>query len=241
MAVIPQKQIKRDDLDAQISILSDELEVKRAGITAIIEREDKVKAEELALEDSKRVFEEGKRSAHSILDKRTQGIIEREKNHEKVVEDTKVSLDDLQRQIKQVTKELAKLNNSCINAAHELDTLNEQKSILENKVLELSRLVMHFEEMKVKIKDAEEKKLAIDIEVESKQSALKLEVENAKRILELINKEVTQKVDEKDKAEYALKAYTDQLYTSMNDWQIIRSRLEVKWKEHYPELDLPIE
>lgn len=41
-------------------------------------------------------------------------------------------------------------------------------------------------------------------------------------------------------SQYRLKTYTDELYTHMNDYQVLKMRLEKHWKEVFPELDMPL-
>lgn len=240
MAVVPEKQIKKNNLDAHISTLSRELEEKRLGLEKIVSREAAHKVDTVKLEKNKQSFLKEQEIAHATLDKRTQQIVEREQALKKKDEEMTQFFFSLQQQIKEGTKNLAKINNSCINGNRELEEMSAKKVELEKKLLELTHLVLHYEEMRLKVKTLEEEKGALENDIENKQVAWDNDLTKAKQELEAISKAALEKIDERNKAEYAVKAYTDQLYTSMNDWQIIRTRLETRWKEHYPELELPI-
>ena len=67
-----------------------------------------------------------------------------------------------------------------------------------------------------------------------------IEIRNKDIIIERLENEAKELEVRKEAAEFELKKYTDNLYTAMNDWQIIRDRLEVRWQKEFPELRLPL-
>lgn len=240
MVVVPAKQIKKNNLDAEINTLSLELEEKRASIATIIEREDRVKASEAALKDKKTQFEEDKHLHQAHLDRRMLLIVSKEKDYDNKLKDSQGLASKLEENVKQAQRELSKLNKSCINAAQELEDKGKQKDNLDSDIAELANLVIYLEDTRVKVAEIKVVKEKADEEIANLRFAWEHDLANLKSQKQEVEKQLLSKLEEVAKAEFMLKSYTDNLYTTMNDWQIIRTRLETRWKEHYPELDMPI-
>ena len=240
MAVVPKKQIRKDNLDAQIVILEAQVEAKRLELDAIARRETAVKEDREALNKEKAEFfetmKEG-RKAHDVIRSTTVHV---KGSVDKDIEAAQALHRQVEAKVREEEKRLIRLNSSCLNAQADLDSIGRRKDVLTGQVAELTGLVLHFEEMKVKVADIDERFRLVNVDIENKRVAWAADLENAKKELERIAKDTLAKIEEGNKAEYLCRSYTNQLYTAMNDWQVIRNRLEVRWKEHYPELDMPV-
>lgn len=152
-----------------------------------------------------------------------------------------VQKDDISKAIKKATKELIHTNGQVLTAQQEYEQY--QKLIADIQLLEekLANLVPNHELLTSQVKLLDEERIRIMGDISTKYQESEGTLNVARNELSKLVYLAEEKKKEALEAESRTKAYTDQLYTSMNDYQIIRARLEDKWKQTFPELALPIE
>ena len=90
------------------------------------------------------------------------------------------------------------------------------------------------------ILDLEEKRNKLKKEISEMLDSSTFELTKAREELVKITEAVKIKIKEAEQAEYKCKKYVDELYTHMNDYEIVRLRLETVYNTKFPELDLKI-
>lgn len=240
MAVKSTKQIKKDNLDAHVEALSRELDEKTQKLHEIALREQAVKDDRAALDKEREQFKEERlegTKTHNVIRSTTihlKGTID--KNIEKSQEELK----SLENKVRETGRQLVRLNNSCLNAQSDLDSTLRRKTLIEQDIAKLAELVIHFEEMKLKVKDIEERRDVLAKEVSNKQESHRIELSQMQTQVDTLSLQAIQKVEEARQAEMMYKMYSDKLRVSMNDFLVLRTRLETRWNEHYPDLKLPM-
>lgn len=147
---------------------------------------------------------------------------------------------NLSNEVKSLTKEIA-ISNSRINAAkEELIELDKKKLNLQDETKTLLTLVNNIEQTKLDLKALLENKGQIEIELSTAITDANVKLKEASTNLETLKIETAEMILQRDKVQYQLKSYTDQLYTNMNDYQVVRSRIEGVWEKTFPELNLPL-
>lgn len=240
MGVKAIKQIKKDNLDAEIIVLQKKVEEKQIELHEIALREQTIKDDRISLDKDREAFkkeqEEGKK-AHDIIRATTvhlKGTVEKD------IEIARESLRQVQEKVKEEEKRLARLNSSCLNAQEDIRVLLE-RTVQAQKDLEiLTRLVLRLEETKLIVKTIENQHDILTKEFSSKQQAQNIELEKMKAQVDYLTQESATKIEEARKAKDMYNMYATGLQVAMNDWLVMRARLETRFKEHYPELELPI-
>lgn len=166
------------------------------------------------------------------LDERTESVTLRET--------TAKQLSSLQNDLKTSNKELSWVNDKIFKAKGELKEVEESK---EKTMLSVSRLNLLVELLPKLEKDIEllvNKKLKLTSDISEMLDSSTLELTKAREELLRITDFAKLKVEEANQAEYRCKTYVDELYSHMNNYEVVRSRLESVFKTRYPELDLKI-
>lgn len=146
----------------------------------------------------------------------------------------------LNKDIRDSTKQLNRINNSCLIGQEEIDNNNKKISELSSEVTKLTNLVVYLEEVKEKIRLLEIEESRLEITISQSKEKWSNDIQEAREQLSTIRNEAQVTITERDLAQSELKAYVDELYTNMNDWQIVRSRIEGVWNKTFPELEIPL-
>jgi len=161
----------------------------------------------------------------------------------KLVELKDISSNDLLKlkdEIKVANKELSLANNRVLLAKEEYKEVSKKKDESEVLILKLNTLVEILPKIQTDILELTEKRDKLKIIISEMLDSSTLELTKAKEELNKITEAVKEKVKEMNTAEYKLKKFTDELFTHMNNYEIIRSRLETVYKTKFPELELTI-
>lgn len=240
MTVVPKKQIKKNDLDAQIVVLEGQLEEKRFELDAIAEREQALKDDRTAFEKEKDEFFETmheSKKAHDLIRSTTihvKGAVDKE------IEVAQAQYREVVGKVREEERRLIRLNSSCLNAQADLASILNRIKDAEQQVTELTQLVLHFEEMQVKVKEIEDRRELLASTLSNEQESYRLDFIDRKTQLDYLMQQAGLKIKEAQEAEAKYSLFADKLRTSLNDWLVIKNRLEIRFKEHYPELELPL-
>ena len=166
-------------------------------------------------------------------------IVERMKIAELIVT-SELEIKQRKDEIKIANKELSLANSRVFKAKDEVEEVTGKKEEILKKVTELSLSVELLPELQLEILELENKRGKIRSEISEMLDSSTLELQKAKEELSKLQKEVLLKISESNQAEYRCKKYVDELYTHMNDYEIVRSRLESIYNTKFPELDLKI-
>lgn len=138
------------------------------------------------------------------------------------------------------TKELERRNAQVLAAGEEYDKYIQLTKDIDEKAAEYVVLLTGIEQAKelLVLLETEKGKILQDISTESevwegKLKAARDELSTLVRLAEEKNKEAAL-------AQARVKTYTDELYTHMNDYQVVKGRIETVWKQTFPELELPL-
>lgn len=146
----------------------------------------------------------------------------------------------VKKELKENLKELTRLNSYVLAAREELTKVTIEVTNANEQLKHLVLLVAKVEETKVVLHDLQEKKAVILQEISTEKEALDSKIRSTADILAAMKLEMVETQKKSDIAQATLKTYTDELYTAMNDYHIVRTRLEDKWKMTFPELELPL-
>lgn len=143
-------------------------------------------------------------------------------------------------EVKIANKELRWVNDKIFKGEAEVLDIENKKIAIQKDIDEMVILVARIDELKTSIGVFEDYKQKITSEISSTLDASDKQLADArKEYLELEDK-THQRLQESAQAEFRVKTYTDELYSHMNDYAIVRARIEQKWNQTFPELDLPL-
>lgn len=263
MVVIAEEEVKVNDAKSQLVSLQEAIGEKENELNELVEKVDRAKR---IISDSLKVKKEVDEYIISELRsvKRELGIVHIENSNsmeyskreltdcrKRLFENVKLSIEreknealkilkSIESQISDSRRNLDRINSSCLNGESEISEKKKEIANLNRKIEELANIIIKTEEAEERLKllEIEEKRIKnIIIEASNASDAY---IAAAREQIAALRNEAQVIVSQKEHAEYSLKTYTDQLYTAMNDWQIIRSRLEDRWKQTFPELEIPL-
>lgn len=235
-----EKEIKRDNLEADLHVLKSEIDEKTTELTLILKQKDAASIFLSQFEADKIAFEKEKAdhlenvSAHQAQVVKDRQTIADEK------EAATEQLANIKEDTKEANKILARVNNSCINGESEFKELTTKKENLEIKVSELTTLVANFEEIKENVRIAREEEALINRNIEARKIEADEYVKEKKEEAAKYANEAQISITTRDQTQIETKRYSDEMYNNMNDWQIIRERLQTRWNQVFPELDMPL-
>jgi len=238
--VFSEKEIAERNQEAQLVTIQEKIDSKTIELADILKKRDDALSVVSLMSGERSLFEKEKKEFYE--DKKLK--IE---EFTKLEETCRLELSDLTRQtinvkesLKTSTKELERINFSCINGRIDLENLANNKIALERQISYLTDLVTNAETARARYVQ-----LSIDLsakELEWSNFVIKMKEEKDKHREELaqLANDTQIILFKKDLAESQLKSYTDNLYTAMNDYNIIKTRLEDKWGQTFPELAIPL-
>lgn len=235
-----EKEILIRDKDAELAGLKLECSEKALELTSILISIDTAKQERIDLDKEKADFEVHCTKNRSELKEENDRINAEKANLVQLKETSSKDLDVLKLNIKAANKELSVANDRVFGAKAEHVEVIKKKDEVLLKVAELNLLVEMLPKLQTDITELEEKRNKLRTEISEMLDASTSELQKAKEDLAKITEEVKIKVKEAEQAEYKCKKYVDELYTHMNDYQVVKDRLESIYKTKFPELDLKI-
>jgi len=238
--VASEKQIEKNNLEAHSAVLTQEIIDRTSELNSITKSVDEAKAILIESNIAKKEVQELSASETKKLDDARTRLSEERIQYESERSAATSSLSEILAKIKRSDRKLEKINFSCLNAQTDLESINKQIQEAREALSPLTDLVIKYEEIKESIRLAEIEKSRIDNSIAEAKRKSEVDLKEAREQLSDIRNEAQTKSMERDAAAYDLKSYTDQLYTSMNDYQTIRSRLEGVWNKTFPELEIPL-
>lgn len=226
--------------EAELAGLKLECLEKAEELTSILISIDSAKKERIDLDKEKADFEEYCTKIRSELKAESDRINVEKTNLVQLKETSSKELEVLRVNIKTANKELSLANDRVFGAKAEYDDVIKKKDEILLKVAELNLLVEMLPKLQSDILELEGKRNKLRVEISEMLDASTAELTKAKEDLVKITKEVEIKVKEAEQAEYRCKTYVDELYTHMNNYQVVKDRLESIYKTKFPELDLKI-
>ncbi len=238
--VLHGRNIRKNDLDAALLTVKTEIDLKSAELETIIVQIRDAKAAFADLEQQKADFEAYKAETEAKFKEEEINQHNSRLDVAVVRANLNVDIDRASVDLRALNKELARLNAKCLSAHAESEELNAQIAAKQARILELTDIAANLSSVEVSFAQLLEKKAEHDNKVVSEIAEYQGKIAAAELELTELSAEKDKVALEAEQAKYALKSYTDQLYLAMNDWHTIRTRLETRFKEHYPELDMPV-
>lgn len=235
-----EKDIQIRDKEAELAGLKLECKEQAENLTSILISVDSAKKEIIDIDTEKKEFNEFITLETAKLKEENDRINVEKRNLVTLKETSSKELDALRISIKAANKELSLANDRVFSAKAEYDEIIDKKEEIVKKVAELNLLVEMLPKVQSDILELEGKRDKLRVEISEMLDDSTAELTRAKENLVQITTEVEIKVKEAEQAEYKCKKYVDELYTHMNDYQIVRDRLETIYKTKFPELDLKI-
>lgn len=233
-------ETKIKDSKAHLSILAKQIEDARLELNDVLSQRDSLLAERAAFNKEKEDYyasikaDETRKSTEN--EAHAKEIIEKKEN---IVQLSKEEA-SLQSRIKAAIKELSRINDYCLSGHTEAEKLDIRRKEVEQEIRELTELVLHKEATNKDVVALRSLKDSLLIEFNKLKEQCIEEVRRSSELVAKLNNEAQEAIMARDLAQHELKEYTDKLYTAMNDWMVIRTRLETVFKTHYPELELPL-
>lgn len=236
-----QNELHKKNLEAELTVIKTELSQKTVELASIIKQADGMTAERLVFETEKAEFLKEKdaelaRNAQvqtELAQIRANFAVEEEKQRR--------TMADLVSDIKEMTKTLARLNTSCLNAQNDAELLSVRKSEQEKQIAQMTEMLLQFEHLASSIQNKTDVLYILNVEIDSKKSFYDTLIQEKSQQLLLLDDQIKDSQENLNRIQYNLKEYTDRLYQKRIDYDIIRERIEGVWKKTFPELQLPLE
>lgn len=235
-----EKEIQYKNYEAELIGLRTECIEKASELSSILKSIDSIKNEIEDLELKKIEIQRYCDKIRSELTEENVRIISEKTNLMTLKETSTKELKQLQNDIKTANRELGWSNDKVFKAQEEFNSIEKEKIDAQNKILEMNLLLKQIPILEREIQDLEEKRNLVRSDTSDMLAKSTNELQQAKEILQKLQESVAKKVEEANTAEYRLKKYTDELFTHMNDYEVVRSRLENIWNKTFPELELKI-
>ena len=237
---VSEKDIKMKSYEHQILALRDDIASASITLGETLKKRDSIEQEMQDFRDDKEKFEREKiqySEKHYALKRKYEEEI-RLVSEEKSLSSSQLAL--VQSELREAKRDLFKVNGQCLSANNDIEKLKKDIIVLNTEIEKLTLLVIHIEEAKTKLQYLEEEFNRTNERLVRNREIADLEIrENTEHLRKLMID--TETVEQrKGAAEYELKSYTDQLYTAMNDYHVVKLRLEEKWHQTFPELEIPL-
>lgn len=225
------------NLQVEYTKLTNDIPKKSAELSLIYKDIEKAKSELLSIQQKKKEEEHNLEDITNRLHEqrnisRTQESVAKEE-----ISILTKEHDELVLKIRQSTKELSRLNNQVLSAQDEYIEL--QRDLQKVQAILISDTDTR-NELTNQISFLDVTKEVLEKEISTKTSELNTKLKEGREELSKLVYLANQKREEAEQAQYRVKMYTDELYVHMNDYQVIKTRLENVWKTTFPELELPL-
>ena len=234
------QDIQIRDREAELAGLKLECREQAENLTSILISVDTAKKDLIDIDTKKAEFDEYVVKTTILLKEENDRINAEKVNLIGLKETSTKELKQIQNDTKAANKDLSLANDRVFKAKGEIEDLLKQKEHVILKVSELNLLVEMLPKLQTDISNLEEKRNELRKEISEMLDASTSELTKAREELVKITKEVEKKIEEANQAEYKCKKYVDELYTHMNDYEIVKMRLETVYNTKFPELDLKI-
>ncbi len=235
-----EKEIQKKNLEAELAIIRNEIDSEAAKLTSILQKKVDAELFASALELDKKSFEEYKNKVEEKISLKRREMQNELSLHDQVFNSNQAKIRSLNSEIKEATKQLSWLNDKILKAEEVIGELETDKAALDSECANLLFLVSNKDEEEKKLNNIVSSRESIEKEIRNTEQAAIASAKNAELHVIKMQDDLKALTIQKDNIQYELKSYTDQLYTAMNDYEVVRTRLEFKFKQHYPELELPL-
>jgi chromosome segregation ATPase len=238
--VLSEQEITEQNKKAHSDSLDRDIENKVKKLNEIVEKNKFIKEEKDTLDKDRVIFEAQKKEHEEAMNEQRRDLAKKIFSFEHEVRESASFLEKQQREVKEATRRLDKLNYQCINAEKDFERLTDEISSLNKEIEKLTSFVVKVEETKEQLHSLEESCRESQGKIDSRQIEMSQNELTHQQTLERVIAETREVEDKRDKAESELKSYVDQLHTAMNDYYIIKLRLESHWNKTFPELEVPL-
>ena len=233
-------QIDKKNLEAELTVIRSEIESEAVKLGEILSQKKLIEQEAISIQEKRIEFEKHCSEQREIINTMNSELhLAKLRSEEQIALNNSI-LKKINEDIKESIKKLSWMNEKIMNSESAIEEKSAEKSKLDAEIENLISIVSHKEEEENKLTQAIDSRQSIELSIEQKRRSTEEYIAAVKAELEILRNEIAEKTKERDRIQLDTKLYTDQLYTAMNDFHILRSRLEVRWKEHYPELELPL-
>lgn len=234
-------EVQAANLRVELGYLLQAIPERSADLSGIIKQVAKAKSNLVAIQEASTLALEADKKERDAMSLERAELAAQHIALEAEKADWTTKLTVSKEEVRLANKELRWVNDKIFKGEDEVKTLEGRKEKLQADINEMILLVARIEELKEQVATLQSQRQNVETEAlhvaESTEAKL---ISTAKKLAEMEEK-TRQKVVEAAEAESRLKMYTDQLYSHMNDYAIVKARLEVQWKQVFPELELPLQ
>lgn len=224
----------------QILLLDNDIEARSKQLTDTIQKKDSISKEMSDFYEERSLFEIEKREFKDKYLKKEKDLAIRLADYETQKTESLDILNTRKEELKESTRKLDKINSQCIGGQKEIEKLNIDIVTLNEQIEKLAWIVVHVEETKTNLKVLQEEFERANQALVSTRTLALEEVRFKEETLRKLGEDVVIMEKRRDQAEFELKSYVSQLSTAMNDYYVVKLRLESHWKRTFPELDVPL-
>lgn len=162
------------------------------------------------------------------------------KEHQTKVIEADTELKTTLLKVKESLKDLSRVNEMVLAANEELDALKQLLVKSDEAQFNLLSLQSDIVALKKEIELLTLARDEMNAELSTSSTEWESKLKAARDELAVLVHMASEKTKEAEQAQYRVKTYTDELYTHMNNYQIVKSRLELVWQKTFPELEIPL-
>lgn len=233
-------RIQINNLEVEKARLVNEVTAEANKLTALTTEINQFYADVAAFEKTKREVYKEIAKENKDIEKKKSNLDDKEKEYSVLFAKKEKELKHIGEKIKDSGKALGKLNLQVLNAEDEFRELIKD---IEKRTVDfnaLPNLVQEIAELKGQITVLKNQKGQLNQEISTQLEDFDNKLKKGQEELEKIKTLAIHKELEAAEAQALTKRYTDELYTHMNDFQVVKGRLQTQWNKVFPELDMPL-
>jgi chromosome segregation ATPase len=214
---------------------------KKAGELSLLYKDiERAKSELKQLQDDQAFSK--KETAQHIEDVEVvkRGLTQREEQHAEEIRRLETEHKYKTALTKDAVRELARINAQVLSAGEEYQKYSDLVADSEAKGIEHATVLGNVERAKQMLTFLESEKDKVLQDISTESQAWEGKLKRARDELSTLVHLAEEKRVEAEQSQARTKTYTDELYTHMNDYQIVKSRIAEVWKTTFPELELPL-
>ena len=235
-----EQEIQKNNLQAEIAMMKAELDNHAKIMSDALSESARLADDRVNIAAERKSLAEAIATHNKEIEDKTTDIELAKIDAENKVEEACKIVAKASAELKDITRQLSWMNEKLISAHQEEEQMIARKLKLEEETRELLSIVANKESEQAKLYEAKSSHQSILDSISKREEEVQIIVNQAQAEVFRLNAEAEEARQKAEHAQFECKKYTDQLYSAVNDWQIIRARIEVPFKQLYPELELPL-
>lgn len=226
--------------EAQLTLESIRADIllESANLTALYKEKDSLKVDRKVFEAEKSAYEAKKLSDETMnASERAEIARSREQMTEEAHWHEK-AITELKTQNKLALKDLGWVNDKVLKAEDLIKDLNNEAILLLAKIEEEKLKLAQFISLEKQVEDLDFKRVSILTEIDLAKANADTYLKSLQAEVEQVLVKRDEAIEQTTQAEYNLKDYTSQLFIKREDFKVYVDRLEVYYKQAFPDLKI---